>query len=181
MQSVITLTGRERENIAGQGTTSAQVDCGDHFKVVVFVETLFTHTLPECTKKKKNLSSVSLDRRAAFLQEIHHIIELFGVGNRSVTCSCFMLQHTLNCHSLTNLFSPLFYLSPLSLSNCLFFFLPVSSWSCPDTELQQTRRSQNVSHRRVRNDYQSIKVKISLLRVKQWPVLLARLKCNSAR
>lgn len=53
MQSVITLTGRERENIAGQGTTSAQVDCGDHFKVVVFVETLFTHTLPECTKKKK--------------------------------------------------------------------------------------------------------------------------------
>lgn len=60
------------------------------------------------------------DGRAAFPPEIHHVIELFGVGNRSVTCSCFMLQHTVNCHILANLSSPLFIFCPLSLSNCFF-------------------------------------------------------------
>lgn len=71
---------------------------------------------PSTRKKKKKTHPVP-DRRAAFLPEIHHVIELFGVGNRSVTCSCFMLQHTVNCHSLTNLSLPLFFIfCPLSLT-----------------------------------------------------------------
>lgn len=108
-------------------------------------------------KKKKNekLSSVSVDRRAAALQGIHHIIELFGAGNRSVTCSCFMLQHTVNCHSLTN--PP--FLSQPSVSFKLPFF-SVSGGFCLHPELQQTRRSQNVLQRRVRNGYQSVKINI---------------------
>lgn len=44
--------------------------------------------------------------------------------------SCFMLQHTVNCHNLTNLSSLLF----LSLLSCLS--QTVSGWSCPNTEPQ---------------------------------------------
>lgn len=64
------------------------------------------------------------DGRAAFQPEIQHVIELFGVGNRSVTCSWFMLQHPVSRRSLADLSSPLFIFPP-SLSNRLFSELHV--------------------------------------------------------
>lgn len=58
------------------------------------------------------------DGRAAFQPEIQHVIELFGVGNRSVTCSRFMLEQPVSCRSLADLPSPLSIFPPsLSLSS----------------------------------------------------------------
>lgn len=83
-------------------------------------------------KKKNQPARVG---RAAFQPEIQHVIELFGVGNRSVTCSCFMLQHPVSCRSLANLSSPL--LSSLRLSQTSF---APSCWE----RLREHRRGQNV-------------------------------------
>lgn len=139
---------RERENTAWPGHSrrsgrrrGSVISC-----IILRPSYLWRHSLPAhipragVRKVPKKSRLVSSDRQSAIQPHIHRIIELFGAGNRSVTCSCFMLQHTVYCHSLTNLSSFLFFFflnrSPLSLSDRGRFH--------PDAELRQTRRSQNV-------------------------------------
>lgn len=47
---------------------------------------LFRQTADSHGQKIKKLSAMLLERQAIFLLKIHHIIELFGAENRSVTC-----------------------------------------------------------------------------------------------
>lgn len=66
--------------------------------------------------------SVPIDRETTFPPEIHHIIELFGAGNRSVTASfsCFNTLLTATALQISPFF---FFLSlALCLSQAAFYF-----------------------------------------------------------
>lgn len=107
----------ERENTArpGHSRRSGRRRRSVIFCIILRPSYLWRHSLPAhvprawVQKVPKNLAWCHQTDGVLFRQEIHRIIELFGAGNRSVTCSCFMLQHTVYCHSLTILSSFFFF------------------------------------------------------------------------